>query len=251
MVARRESWRDRLAVLAALVAPLALAAALVPFRPRFPNTDAALLLMLAVVGVAAFGNRLAGLVAAVSAAAGFDFFLTRPYERFTITTSTDIETTGLILIIGIAVTELAVAGRRQRLAAGRRAAYLKGINAAAGAVAAGTSPPVLIDQVCDRLTQLLALRSCRFQYGVAGLGLARLHHDGQVSSGDTSRDCERDGLPAETELLAQAGGLLQGRFLLSASAGSRPALEPRLVAVALADQVGAALAASQTASTGR
>jgi hypothetical protein len=34
--------RDRLAVLAALVAPVAVAAILVPFRTSFPNTDAAL-----------------------------------------------------------------------------------------------------------------------------------------------------------------------------------------------------------------
>ena len=34
--------RDRLAVLAGLVAPVALAAILVPFRSSIPNTDAAL-----------------------------------------------------------------------------------------------------------------------------------------------------------------------------------------------------------------
>jgi hypothetical protein len=48
--------RDRLAVLAALVTPLALAAILVPFRGSFPNTDAALaMLLLVVVAVAANG----------------------------------------------------------------------------------------------------------------------------------------------------------------------------------------------------
>ena len=46
------SGRDRLAVLGALVAPLALAAVLVPFRGSFPNTDAALALLLVVVAVA-------------------------------------------------------------------------------------------------------------------------------------------------------------------------------------------------------
>jgi len=40
-------------------------------------------------------------------------------------------------------------------------------------------------------------------------------------------------------------GLLQGRFLMSPQPGSRPTLEQRLVAVAFADQVGAALAASR------
>jgi K+-sensing histidine kinase KdpD len=40
----------------------------------------------------------------------FDFFLTQPYERFTITRRTDIETTVLLLVIGVAVTEIAVWG---------------------------------------------------------------------------------------------------------------------------------------------
>jgi K+-sensing histidine kinase KdpD len=77
--------RDGVVVLAGLVVPLALAAILVPFRGTFPNTDAALALILVVVAVAANGYRLAGILAAVSAAAWFDFFLTQPYERSAIT----------------------------------------------------------------------------------------------------------------------------------------------------------------------
>ena len=119
--------RDRLAVLAGLLAPLALAGALVPFRDSIPNTDAALAMILVVVAVAANGNRLAGYLAAVSTAVWFDFFLTRPYERFTINRQTDIETTVLLLVIGVAVTELAVWGRRQQTAASRRAGYLDGM----------------------------------------------------------------------------------------------------------------------------
>jgi K+-sensing histidine kinase KdpD len=242
----RKLRRDQLAVLAGVTAPLLLTVILVPFRTSFPNTDAALALMLVVVAVAANGYRLAGLLAAVSAAVWFDFFLTRPYEQFTITRTADIETTVLILVIGMAVTEIAVWGRRQHLTASRRAGYLEGINAAAEAVAVGGSPSALIDQVSDQLTRLLSLRSCRFQYGVAGLGKpARLQHDGQLMTRGRAWDIERDGLPAETELLAENHGILQGRFLLSPRPGSRPTLEQRLVAVAFADQVGAALAASR------
>ena len=105
--------RDRLAVLAALLAPVALAAILVPFRSSIPNTDAALAMILVVVAVAANGYRLAGILAALSVAVWFDFFLTQPYETFSITRRNDIETTVLLLVIGIAVTEIAVWGRRQ------------------------------------------------------------------------------------------------------------------------------------------
>ena len=139
--------RDRVAVLAGLAAPLVLAVILVPFRSGLPNTDAALALILVVVAVAASGHRLAGVLAAVSAAAWFDFFLTVPYERFTITRRADIETTVLVLAIGAAVTEIAVRGRRQHAAAARRAGYLDGINAAARAVATGESAAALTSQV--------------------------------------------------------------------------------------------------------
>jgi len=246
--------RDRTAVLAALVAPLALAAVLVPFRASFPNTDAALaLLLVVVVAVAANGYRLAGILAAMSVAVWFDFFLTQPYERFTITRRTDIETTVLLLVIGVAVTEIAVWGRRQYATASRRAGYLDGINSAARAVAAGGSASALIGQVTGQLTQLLSLRSCSFQYGIAGLGRpARLRHDGSVTIGQRAWDADAEGLPAsmDTELLVESGGVFQGRFLMTPAPGARPTLEQRLLAVALADQVGAALATSHPVDQG-
>jgi K+-sensing histidine kinase KdpD len=238
--------RDRLAVIAALAVPLALAAILVPFRSSFPNTDGALALLLVVVAVAASGYRWAGYLAALSAAVWFDFFLTQPYEHFTITRRTDIETTVLLLVIGAAVTEVAVWGRRQQAAASRRAGYLEGINAAAQAVAAGDSPSELINQVCGQLATLLSLRSCVFQYGKAGLGKpARLAEDGKVVAGHRTWDVDEP-LPqySDIELLVTNGRLLQGRFLMKANPDARPTLEQRLVAIALADQVGAALVGS-------
>ena len=239
--------RDRLAMVAAFAAPLALAAILVPWRASFPNTDAALVLILVVVAVAANGYRLAGFVAALSAAVWFDFFLTRPYERFSIFRRADIQTTVLLLVIGVVVTELAVWGRRQHATASRRAGYLDGITAAAQAVAAGGSPSDLIDQVSAQLTGLLSLQSCRFQYGVAGIGQpARLQHDGTVTAGRQARDADSAGLPpgGDTELLVESGGVLQGRFLMTPAPDAHPSLEQRLLAIAFADQVGAALVAS-------
>ena len=186
----RHLTRDRLAVLAGLAVPLGLAAVLIPFRASVPNTDGALALLLVVVAVAANGYRPAGILAAVSAAAWFDFFLTRPYETFDITGRTDLETTVLLLAIGVAITEIAVWGRREHATASRRASYLAGLGAAAQAVAAGSSLSTLIDQVTSQLTQLLSLQTCRFQQGVAGLGLpARLQPDGTVTAGQRMWDC--------------------------------------------------------------
>ena len=94
---------------------------------------------------------------------------------------------------------------------------------------------------------MLSLRSYSFQYGVAGIGRpARLHHDGSVTVGHQVLDMGAEAFPAATdiELLVEGGGIFQGRFLMTPAPGERPTLEQRLLAVALADQVGAALATS-------
>jgi K+-sensing histidine kinase KdpD len=237
--------RGALTVTSGLVGPLAVAGVLASFRGAISATDAALCLVLVVVAVAAGGDRLGGYLTAISAAAWFDFFFTRPYETFDITSRDDVETTILLLAIGVAVTEIAVWGRRQHLASSKRAGYLEGIRAAAQAVATGASAATLTDLVCGQLAAVLALRACVFQAGMAGIGApARLEQDGRVTTTHQTWNADRDGLPfsIDTELLAEADGLLMGRFLMTPRPGAHPTLEQRLVAVALADQAGAALA---------
>lgn len=154
----------------------------------------------------------------------------------------------LVLVIGVAVTELAVRGRRQHESAVRRAGYLNGIQEAAQAAAVGESPTMLIKQVTEELTRVLSLDACRFQRGRAGVGQPpRLHHDGRITVGRRTWDTDRDGLPTDTaiELLVESNGILRGRFLLTPTPNAHPSLERRLVSVALADQVGAALAGAE------
>ena len=251
MVTKVGTHRDRVACVAALLAPLAISALFVPFRGSVSSTDAALVLVLVIVAVAANGLVLAGILASVSAAVWYDFFLTRPYESLSITRRGDIETTVLLLVIGVAVSELAVWARQQASLATRQAGYLSGLHDAAAAAAAGESVSNLIRNVSEQITQLLELERCRFQPRVAGLGQpARLLADGRVVAGAADWDVQAHGLPTtqEIELLVESGGLLQGRFLLRAGPGSHPTLSQRLVAVAFADQVGAALAAQQSAA---
>jgi hypothetical protein len=239
------SWltRDRVAVFAGQLGPLALCAVLVPFRHSFANTDAALVLVAGIVAVAALGNRPGGWLAAVSAGIWFDFFLTKPYEHFSITSRTDIETTVLLFAVGVGVTELAVWGRHQHARAGQQAGYLAGLYAASEVVAAGGSPTELADRVSELLTDVLGLQKSHFHFGT-GLGNPRLQHDGTLTWGEVLWDVDNEGLPSnqQTELLVSAGGRFWGRFLMTPAPGSRPTVTQRLVAVSLADQVGAALA---------
>jgi hypothetical protein len=117
-------------------------------------------------------------------------------------------------------------------------------------VATGSSPATLTDRVATSLIQLLSLRSCRFQFGVAGIGRpARIRPDGTISVDGRDYDLKWAGLPegTELELLVESAGQLQGRFLMQPVPGAQPTREQLLVAVALADQVGAALGASHPA----
>ena len=141
------------------------------------NTSVALLLVLVVVAVAALGRRLAGWLAAASVAISFDFFWTEPYQTLAITGRVDVETAVLLLLVGVAVTEIAVWGRRQQAAANREAGFRDGLLAAAEAVATGDSPSAVIDRVSAQLVPLLGLERCRFDYGT-GLDHPRLEHDG-------------------------------------------------------------------------
>ncbi|GAA1959789.1 DUF4118 domain-containing protein [Catenulispora subtropica] len=235
--------RDRLATAAALLLPLAVAAALLPWRSSVPNTDMALLLVVTVVAVAADGNRTAGILAAISAAVWFDFFWTVPYERFTITRHTDIETTVLLLAVGAAVSELAARGRRARRVVVRDTAYLHAMRSTSAMVADGRDTREVVEQVQAQLVALLGLRAARFEQGRLIGRPPRLTDDGALVWGQVRWNIDEHGFPDEdVELLARSAGRTRGRFLLTPLAGSAPSLEARQVAVMLANHVGNALA---------
>lgn len=56
----------------------------------------------------------AGMAAAVSGAAWFDFFLTVPIHTFAIDDANDVEIAVLLVLVGVAVTEIALWGRRKQ-----------------------------------------------------------------------------------------------------------------------------------------
>jgi K+-sensing histidine kinase KdpD len=115
---------NRLLIPIALIVPFVVSAILAIFRADFAGTNAALLLVVVVVAVAAAGQRLAGVLCALSAGVWFDFFLTEPYNQFTINDRADVETTVLLLLVGVAVTELCAWGAgRRRWPVGRLATW--------------------------------------------------------------------------------------------------------------------------------
>jgi hypothetical protein len=228
--------RSRLAVLSGVAAPLAVAALIVPFRGTFASTAAALVLVIVIVTVAVAGNRLAGVVASASAALWFDFFLTRPYDRFAISHRPDLETTIAIFVVGVLVTEVAERSRQHWQSANSSTAYVAMIHGVA--VLAADSAPVatMIERTNESLVQLLSLRACRFDQTLSDPPLAQIQANGDVALVGLRWPARDIGLPGpEAEILAKWRGRVVGRFVITPTPGSPVSLEQRIVAVAVAD----------------
>ena len=239
---RVQTYRDAIAVVAGIALPIVVAAILVPFRGTFATTAAALVLVAVVVAVAANGSRLAGFVAAVSASLWFDFFLTQPYERFAMTHRPDIETAISLFVVGIAVTELAARNRHHHRVAVEETDYVGLVYYLSELVASGAPSDQIIERAVAELTELLHLQECRYDSQLADHRVTSIDHDGNVNVGTLRWGAHNMGLPGkEVELLVQSRGHNRGRFVLVPTSGWPVPLQRRLVAVAIADQVGAAL----------
>jgi hypothetical protein len=233
--------RGPVSLLVAGLAPLLLAVVLLPWRGHLANTNVALLLVVVVVAVAALGHRSAGALAALSAAVWFDFFFTLPYERLTISDSSDVTTAVLLLLVGLAVSQLAARARRFQVIAVTDAGYLGRIHDTAALAHSGASAHAVAEHVRAELVDLLELRGCRFEYGTLMGNPPRLEHDGSVVVGRRRWDADRLGLPDAVELRVFGSGGYIGRFMLDSTPGTMPSAQARLVAVTLAGQASAAL----------
>jgi K+-sensing histidine kinase KdpD len=239
-----QSWRRRdvIALAAALVLPLGIVAILVPFRSSFANTASALVLVAAIVAVAVTGSRFTGLVATVSATLWFDLFLTRPYGRLAISHRPDIETAVSLFVVGVIVTELAARNRHHYEAAAEESDYVALIYGLSELVASGAPAQKVIERGRTELIDVLNLRDCRYEPQLSERRVARLDHDGEVIHVGVVWGAHNMGLPGPAvDLLVQARGQVLGRFVLRPTPGYPVSLHRRVVAVAIADQVGAAL----------
>ena len=224
---------------------LFLAAALVGVRGQIQNANVALLLVITVVLGAVTGGRGAGVASAVVAAVAFDFFHTRPYGSLKISDGNDVLTTVLLLAVGLVVGEIAI--RAQRLHAERddEQRLLRRMQRIAGLAAGGEGVDDSLLAVTAELIEALELRNCWFERPPFLAGLPRLERSGVVEASEHRYANGAFELPREgAELLVQRGGSTLGRFVLIPTAGVGVSKERRLIAVSLADQVGAALGAT-------
>jgi K+-sensing histidine kinase KdpD len=237
-----QRYRGPATLAAAALVPLGLAGILVPFRTTFVDPASALLFVAAILAVAVVGNRPAGIVASISSTLWFDLFLTRPYERLAISHRPDIETAVSLFVVGVVVTELAARNRRHRSIATAGADYVSLIYRFSELVASGAPAADILERTQRELIDLLELRACRYEDGGSSRLRPTMEHDGRVFLGVNLWAVEDMGLPGpEIELLVHGRGDVLGRFILTPTPGRPISIQRRVVAVALADQVGAAL----------
>jgi len=229
--------------------PAATAAALIPLRDQVVSTNIALLLVIAVVAFAATGRRPAALLAAVSAALGFNVFHTLPYLSLRISERDDLETAGLLLVVGLIVGELAVRGRQARAMAEQEREDLASIRGLGALVATGEDPDYVLLATSSELTHLLGLVDCRFEaQPTDDRILPVVHRDGTVRWGPTLWETERWGLPSDGAVIpVWSHGRRRGRFVLTAPVALPISAAQLAKAVALVDQAGASMAAEGAA----
>ncbi|MFD9868086.1 DUF4118 domain-containing protein [Streptomyces niveus] len=235
--------RDVAALAAGFVVPFATALVFQPFRSSVTHTNLALVFMVVVVAVSALGNRLAGAIAALSAAAWFDFFHTAPFQSFDISRRSDIETAVLLFVAGLIVSQLAARARVLKRVALTDASHLERLHGTTRLARSGVSSDEVVRRTRRELIEVLDLSACRFEYGALLGHPPRLDPDGTVRVADWIWDLERQGWPeGEIELRAEVRGRYQGRFMITPVPGSvPPSLEARLVAADLVAQAATAL----------
>lgn len=139
------------------------------------------------------------------------------------------------------VTELAARNRHHYQWAHAESDYVGLIHSLSELSASGAPREAVIQRARTELIELLHLRACRYESESSGRRTIRIEHDGHVLLGGNVWNVDRMGLPGpELELLVQGRGRTQGRFALTPTPGFPVSLERRVVAVAIADQVGAA-----------
>jgi K+-sensing histidine kinase KdpD len=225
----------------AVVVPLVISGGLHLIDGLVPNSAAALVLVLLVVGGASTGDRLAGLLAAVSAAAGFDFFLTQPYFRLQIDSTEDIELAALLLLIGLAVSELASWGIRQNIAATEQASFVTGALESADLAAGSIGDADALERVADTIRKLLGVEQVTFQTGDHDAAAGVIQRDGSLRYQGRTLDVALTGLPREAYAyaaipLVQRGSQLGFFRITTPGRDVRPSRDALRVAVLLASQ---------------
>jgi hypothetical protein len=231
---------------------IAVSLVLVPFRSRIDNTNLALILVFVVVCAAIVGGRAAGAVAAITATLSFDFFLTKPFSSMRIESADDIETALILLAVGLVVGEVAARGRRARRDRERAADAISRVHRVAERVANGAPLYETVRAVRSEVAALLRLNDCWLELPPFQWPLPKLERAGTIE-GEEHRWFEGGFAMPEygVQLPVVEGGREVARLVLIGDPAVAVTIDERVVAVALADQLGSAFALGSEADLAR
>lgn len=219
--------------------PVAVAAAWVPVRSDLPNTDVALVLVVCVGAAAMIGGRWAYVIGALAGGAAFDFFDAPPYGQLYMTRGRDVVTTLVLVAVCLVVGELCVRLGAYRLVAARREGDFTVMTSAARLM--GEDASMVVEALAGELVTRLGLADCDFEYGPPVAARPYVARDANLVNSDLApSDCSL----AEIDLPVWIGTEVVGRYHMKLLSGSIPSAERLVAAVGIAEQAGAALAAS-------
>lgn len=245
-------WKDGRKLIGLAVGGLGavvVALVLVPFREDIDNANLALLLVLVVVLAAIVGDRAAAVLAAITGTMAFDFFLTRPYTSMRIESADDVETVIILLAVGFLVGEVAARGRRSRRERDRAADAVARVHRVAAQIAEGGPLDTegrlrtVVDEVVRELIALLQLHDCYLEFAPFQWPLPHLERSGAIEASEHQWSSGGFMLPEYgVGLPVLQAGTEVARLVLLGDPEVSVTIEERVVAVALADQLGSAMA---------
>ncbi len=237
-----------MAIGAGPIAALILAGVLSPVRAEIGTTNVALLLA-ALVAVVAFAGRMAGFVTAVTAALAYNYFHTAPYHSLRIGAHEDIITVVLLVLLGLAASEISAWRRRAHSSAKRRLTDARMLEDVSALIASGASHDDVWAAVSAMLSNALGLGECRFETMVPA-GVQSLARSGSLVS--TSMRLGVGGFelpPTGVSIPVEYGHETLGHIVLIPAGHTGTSIDTRRAAIALADQLAVSMAMSMARAT--
>ena len=212
-------------------------------RTEVTQANAALVLALVTIGAAIVGGRWAGGATALAGAVGFDFFLTKPYGSLAIKDGSEILTTALLFVVGIAVGQ--IVGERARAERGKQAGAdeVGGLHKVAQLVSADAPLSQVITTVEGEVAKVLMVTGASYTPLPPDPAPPAMDGTGRIDAPYVHLD---DGfaLPRDGVLVPVRGAGAQRGWLVCSAPTALVGVssDRRRTALVLADLLGAALA---------
>jgi len=234
---RISARRRAVAYVLAVVLPVIVATAMIPFRVDHGRV-AVLVLVVPVVVVALLGATGPAVVAALCAALAYDFLLVEPYYTFAIEDTDEVVAALTLLLVGVVVGVLS--GRLVRLSVreSTRRDELRHLVDFIRANSEDRDAAELGTIACGHIAAVLNLTGCVWQPGQEPATGPILLGDGNLMGLVSELGSDRAVLPDRVELPVWRENRQLGRFILTATPRHVVSYEERVIAAAIAELYG-------------